>query len=116
LFYEIERSRRQLVDAVTGAVESGKDPSPMLYGLAELPFPRMVLGRVADIVSRHLISPEVYRSVGLDPAEARRAALANPAHHETIRYGSEKIVAFLREAGMIGPPAAHLWRRAHMID
>lgn len=84
--------------------------------LAELPFQRMVLGRVAYIVSRHLISPEVYRSVGLDPAEARRAALANPAHRETIRYGSEKIVAFLREAGMIGPPATHLWRRAHMID
>jgi hypothetical protein len=54
--------------------------------------------------------------VGLDPAGARRVALANPAHHETIRYGSEKIVAFLREAGMIGPPATHLWRRAHMID
>ena len=58
--------------------------------LAELPFQRMVLGRVAYIVSRHLVSPEVYRSVGLDPAAARRAALANPAHHETIRYGSEK--------------------------
>jgi hypothetical protein len=84
--------------------------------LAERPFQRMVLGRVAYIVARHLISPEVYRSVGLDPAEARRVALANPAHHETIRYGSEKIVAFLREAGMIGPPATHLWRRAHMID
>jgi hypothetical protein len=84
--------------------------------LAELPFQRMVLGRVAYIVARHLISPEVYRSVGLDPAGARRVALANPAHHETIRYGSEKIVAFLREAGMIGPPATHLWRRAHMID
>ena len=74
-----------------------------------------MLGRVAFIVARHLISPEVYRSVGLDPAEARRVALANPAHHETIRYGGEKIVAFLREAGMIGPPATHLWRKAHMI-
>ena len=83
--------------------------------LAELPFQRMVLGRVAYIVSRHLISPEVYRSVGLDPAEARRAALANPAHHETLRYGGEKIVAFLREARMIGPPATRLWRRSHLI-
>ena len=83
--------------------------------LAELPIQRAMLGRVAFIVARHLISPEVYRSVGLDPAEARRVALANPAHHETIRYGGEKIVAFLREAGMIGPPATHLWRKAHMI-
>jgi len=84
--------------------------------LAELPMQRGVLGRVALIVARHLISPEVYRSVGLDPAQACRVALANPAHHETIRYGGEKIVAFLREAGMIGPPATRLWRKAHMID
>jgi len=84
--------------------------------LAELPVQRAVLGRVAFIVARHLISPEVYRSVGLDPAPAHRVALANPAHHETIRYGGEKIVAFLREAGMIGPPATRLWRKAHMID
>ena len=84
--------------------------------LAELPIQRAVLGRVALVVAQNLISPEVYRSVGLDPAEAHKVALANPARHETIRYGGEKIVAFLREAGMIGPPAARLWRRAHMID
>ncbi len=72
--------------------------------LAELPMQRLVLGRVAFIVARNLVSPEVYRSVGLDPAQAHRVALANPAHHETIRFGGEKIVAFLREAGLIGPP------------
>lgn len=82
---------------------------------AELPVQRAVLGRVALIVARNLIGPEVYRSVGLDPAEARRAALANPAHHETLRYGGEKLVAFLRDAGMIGPPASRLWRRSHLI-
>jgi hypothetical protein len=82
---------------------------------AELPVQRAVLGRVAFIVARNLINPQVYRAVGLDPAEARRAALANPAHHETLRYGGEKLVAFLREAGMIGPPATRLWRRAHLI-
>ena len=84
--------------------------------LYELPIQRGMLGRVANVVARNLINPEVYRSVGLDPAEARRVALANPAHHETIRYGGEKIVAFLREAGMIGPPATLLWRHAHLID
>jgi hypothetical protein len=82
---------------------------------AELPVQRAVLGRIAFIVARNLINPEVYRSVGLDPAGARRAALANPAHHETLRYGGEKLVAFLREAGMIGPPATLLWRRSHLI-
>jgi hypothetical protein len=83
--------------------------------LAELPIQRAVLGRVGLIVARNLINPEVYRSVGLDPGQARRVALANPAHHETIRFGGEKIVAFLREAGLIGPPATRLWRRAQLI-
>jgi len=82
---------------------------------AELAWQRGLLGRVALIVSRNLISPEVYRPVGLDPREARRVALANPAHHETVRYGGEKIVAFLRDAGMIGPPATRLWRRSHLL-
>jgi SIR2-like domain len=42
LFYEIERSRRQLVDAVTDAVQTGKRPSPMLQALAELNFPLVI--------------------------------------------------------------------------
>jgi SIR2-like domain len=42
LFYEIERSRHQLVDAVTDAVQTGKSPSPMLRALAELRFPLVI--------------------------------------------------------------------------
>ena len=42
LFYEIARSRQQLVDAVTNAVQSGKSPSPMLRALAELRFPLVI--------------------------------------------------------------------------
>lgn len=42
LFYEIARSRHQLVDAVTDAVQTGKCPSPMLRALAELPFPLVI--------------------------------------------------------------------------
>src|SRR5262249_57028029 len=82
---------------------------------AELAAQRAVLGRVAFIVARNLINPEVYRSVGLDPAGARRAALANPAHHETLRYGGEKLAPFLRGAGVIGPPATRPWRPPHPI-
>ena len=42
LFYEIARSRHQLVDAVTDAVQTGKSPSPMLRTLAELRFPLVI--------------------------------------------------------------------------
>ena len=38
-FYEIARSRHQLVDAVAGAVQTGKRASPMLSALATLGFP-----------------------------------------------------------------------------
>jgi P-aminobenzoate N-oxygenase AurF len=82
---------------------------------AEVPYHRALLGRTAYIVSRALISPEVYRSVGLDPREAHRVALANPAHQETIRFGGEKIVAFLAESGLIGKPGTYWWRRSYLL-
>jgi SIR2-like domain len=42
LFYEISRSRHQLVDAVRNAVQVEKQPSPMLRALAELAFPVVI--------------------------------------------------------------------------
>ncbi len=42
LFYEIARSRHQLVEAVTDAVQTGKRPSPMLRALATLGFPLVI--------------------------------------------------------------------------
>ena len=42
LFYEIERSRHQLVEVVRDAVQVNKRPSPMLRALAELDFPLVI--------------------------------------------------------------------------
>jgi hypothetical protein len=42
LFYEIRRSRRQLVEAIKNAVQAGKEPSPVVRALAELNFPRVI--------------------------------------------------------------------------
>jgi hypothetical protein len=82
---------------------------------AELPYHRMLLGHVAKIVAENLISPEVYRSVGLDPRTARRAAVRNPHFKESLRYGGEKIVAFLDDAGLIGAPGAYWWRKSGLL-
>ncbi len=82
---------------------------------AELPYHRTLLARFAFIVSRSLISPLVYRSVGLDPRSARRAALANPHHRETLRFGGEKIVSVLADNGLIGGPSMQLWRRSFLL-
>jgi hypothetical protein len=82
---------------------------------AELPYHRALLARVAFIVTRNLVTPQVYRSAGLDPRQAHRAALANPAHQETIRFGGEKIVAVLSEAGLIGHPGLRWWRKSFLL-
>jgi hypothetical protein len=80
----------------------------------ELPYHRLALARTAFILSRIIINPRVYLAVGLDPKVARRAALANPYFKETLRYGGEKLVAFLDEAGLIGRPGSYLWRRSFL--
>ena len=82
---------------------------------AELPYQRLLLARIAFIVARNLVNPRVYSSVGLDPREARRVALANPHHRETIRFSGEKLVAFLRDAGLIGTPGMRWWRRSFLV-
>ncbi len=82
---------------------------------AELPWQRLLLARTGFIVSRSLISPDVYRPVGLDPRVARRAALANPCHQRTIRFGGEKVMAFLDDAGLVGPPGMRLWRKSFLV-
>jgi hypothetical protein len=76
---------------------------------------RMALARTAFIVTRIMINPQVYRAVGLDPRQARRAALANPYYRETLRYGGEKLVAFLTQAGLIGRPGRYLWRQSFLL-
>jgi hypothetical protein len=81
---------------------------------AELLSDRAVISRFALIVSRSLINPQVYRSVGLEPRMARRVALANPYHRDSLRYSAEKLVPFLSENGMIGTPGKILWRRSFL--
>jgi P-aminobenzoate N-oxygenase AurF len=81
----------------------------------ELPFHRLTLARTALILSRIMINPKVYLAVGLDPKVARRAALANPHHRETLRFGGEKLAAFLDQAGLIGQPGSYLWRRSFLV-
>jgi P-aminobenzoate N-oxygenase AurF len=82
---------------------------------AEIPYHRMLLGRTAYIVTRSLISAEVYRSVGLDPKAAQQVALENPHFQESVRFGGQKIVEFLGDAGMIGAPAMYWWRKSFLV-
>ncbi len=56
LFYEIARSRHQLVDALNDAVQTGKRPSPMLQALAELGFPLVITTNYDQLFENALIA------------------------------------------------------------
>lgn len=55
LFYEIARSRHQLVEAVKDAVQTNKRPSPVLNALAELGFPLVITTNYDRLFERALI-------------------------------------------------------------
>src|SRR4051812_34796657 len=54
LAYEIDRSRARLVDAITDAVDTGREPSPMLRALARLPFAPVITTNYDQLFERAL--------------------------------------------------------------
>jgi hypothetical protein len=84
-------------------------------GRRRLAYDRLVIARAAYLTGARLISPEVYRSVGIDPAVGRRAAAANPHHRETMRSAAAKVVAYLTDLDLIGGPGVALWRRSLLV-
>jgi hypothetical protein len=79
------------------------------------PIRQALLAHSAFLVSRSLIHPEVYRSVGLDPKQTKKIALQNPYHQRTLRWAGEKVVATLDDAGLIGRPGRHWWKASFLI-
>src|SRR4051812_8854404 len=70
---------------------------------------------VAAFVAESMISPDVYKQVGLDPREATKAARNNPNFHETRRWMAEKIMAFLSEQGMVTWYSKPIYGLAHLV-
>ncbi len=76
---------------------------------------RWVVARSAWTVSSHLVHPDAYAAVGLDPRAARRMALANPARRESMRWASSKLVRFFAASDLLSGPGLLLWRRSGLI-
>ena len=70
---------------------------------------------VASFVANALISPDVYRTVGLDVDEAVEAARTNPNWHESRRWMAEKIMAYLGEQGMLTWYTKPIYGFAHLV-
>ena len=79
------------------------------------PMRQLLLAYIGFIVSRSLINPEVYRSVGLDPKRTKKIALSNPHHQRTLRWAGEKIVGTFDDAGLIGRPGRHWWKASFLV-
>jgi hypothetical protein len=79
------------------------------------PIRMAIISHIAFIVSRSLINPEVYRSIGLDPKQTRKIALRNPHHQRTLHWSAEKVVATLDDHGLIGRPGRHWWKASFLV-
>jgi hypothetical protein len=81
----------------------------------ELAYQRWLVALVGCQVTHTLINPRVYAAVGLDPREAYRMAMRSEHYQESIRWAGERIMAFLSDAGLVGAPGMHLWRRSFLL-
>ncbi|MFF7097265.1 diiron oxygenase [Streptomyces rubradiris] len=76
---------------------------------------RVLTALVAFYTVPPLLRPDRYGDMGLPTKEARRQALHNPHHRETMRWSGEKLLAFLTEVDLIRPAQHPLWRRAGLM-
>jgi hypothetical protein len=82
---------------------------------SQLAWHRMITAQTSFMVARTLVNPQVYAAVGLDPGEARRAALGNPSYQQTMAWMGERVVGFLDEQGLIGPAERGVWKRSLLM-
>ncbi len=84
-------------------------------GRTKLRWHQAMTAQVAFVTMRSLVHPDVYKVVGLDPAEARRQALGNEAYRETIAWMGEKVMPVLQEAGMVAERDRKVWRASMLM-
>lgn len=77
---------------------------------------RLVLALVAAISTAHLIHPDCYARVGLDPKEARRAASRNPHWRASKAWLARQAVETFTAAGLISGLSERIWRRAGLLE
>ncbi|MDF1606452.1 diiron oxygenase [Nocardioides sp. YIM 152315] len=76
---------------------------------------QVALAQTAFMVARALVNPEVYRAVGIDPREGRRAALGNPHYQDTLAWMGERVTSYLDDLGLIPRHQRVLWKKSMLI-
>ncbi|BBB00047.1 hypothetical protein RVR_6935 [Actinacidiphila reveromycinica] len=81
----------------------------------EIMLTRMMSAEAARVIARSLISPQVYASVGLDPAEAVAAVRESGHRREMMRHSAKKLMDFFEEIGLLRGASMPLWRASGLI-
>ena len=76
---------------------------------------RWVVARSAWVISTRLVHPDAYAAVGLDPVEARHAAMRSEVRRESMRWAASKLVRFFAANDLLAGPGLLLWRRSGLI-
>lgn len=76
---------------------------------------RQVLAVLAYEAVNEVINPRVYALAGLDPREARAAALRNPEWQAAKVEWARKAVTFFTDLGIIDHRSQGVWRRASLM-
>jgi hypothetical protein len=76
---------------------------------------RTTLAVVAYFISSSLVHPDVYRTVGLDPKTAKKAARNNEHYATKLRTAAAGLTDFLDDVGLIGGPSVKLWKKAQLL-
>lgn len=100
---------------VTFAREELAQATARPMGRTELRWHQSITARIGYCTMRSLVHPDAYAAVGLDPAEARRAALGNEHYRATIAWMGEKVMPFLTEQGLVAERHRKIWRASFLM-
>jgi hypothetical protein len=81
----------------------------------EIELTRLTAAQTGRVVARALISPRVYASVGLDPAQAVAAARTSPHRREVMTQSAKRLMDFLAEIGLVRGPSRRMWRASGLL-
>jgi hypothetical protein len=81
----------------------------------ELEAVRLATAVTSAYVVNSFLDPRVYAAVGLDPVQAARVAREGESHRATRLWMAERVIGFLRDAGLVAGPSTAVWRRAGLV-
>ena len=74
-----------------------------------------IIAIAANIIVSNMVNKGVYAAAGLDVERAVDEAAGNAHHHAMMRTGSQHLMAFLDDCGLLSKPAVAIYRRTHMM-